>query len=156
VHGGGRGMGQNGEEAEGISAPAYLGLRWFVGAAPREEAAVGMGLVVVARCGNVVRQWRGGDGSVVRRDRRGAIYSRSKAVRGEIFVLTGALAGSWWPAGIPVAEQQDGSGGDGTARPSGGMVRAEAVEGGYLPGGGSAGRGRGDRSRGEVTARRAE
>jgi hypothetical protein len=137
----------------GSQPRAYLGLRWFVGAAPREEAAVGMGLTVVARCDSVVRQWRGGDGSVVRRDRRGAINSRSKAVRGKIFVLTGALAGSWWPVGISVAERRDGSGGDGTARPGGGTVRAEAVEGGkYLPDGGSARRGRGDRSPGEVTA----
>jgi hypothetical protein len=85
VHGDAREMGQNREEAEGIAARAYLGLKWFVGAAPREGAAVEMGLAVVARCGSTVRQWRGGDGSVVRRDQRGAIYSRSKAVRGRYF-----------------------------------------------------------------------
>jgi hypothetical protein len=69
----------------GSQPRAYLGLKWFVGAAPREGAAVEMGLAVVARCGSTVRQWRGGDGSVVRRDQRGAIYSRSKAVRGRYF-----------------------------------------------------------------------
>jgi hypothetical protein len=59
-------------------------------------------------------------------------------------VLTGALARSWWLAGIPAAgdgmahaERRDGSSGDG-------MARAEVVEGEkYLPsaGGDSAGRG---------------
>jgi hypothetical protein len=104
----------------------------------------GDGLAVVARCGRAARQWRGGGGSVVRRGRGGAIYSRDEAVRGKIFVLTGSPARSKRPAGIPAAgvgiaraERQDGSGGDG-------MARAEVVEGGYLPsvGGGSAGRGR--------------
>jgi hypothetical protein len=73
---------------------------------------------------------------VVRRGRRGAIYSRNEAVRGKIFVLTGAPARSRWLAGIPAAgdgiaraERQEGSSGD--------------RGGGYLPspGGGSAGRG---------------
>jgi hypothetical protein len=85
-----------------------------VGAAPREGAVVEMGLAVVARCGSAVRQLRGGDGSVVRRDRRGAIYSRSKAVRrnipsGGLAGEGGALAGPWWPAEIPVAGRRDGS-----------------------------------------------
>jgi hypothetical protein len=88
---------------------AHLGLGLLVEGAPREEAAVKMGLTVVARCGSAVRQWRDGDGSVVRRDWREAIYSRSKAVRGGIFVLTGAPVRSWWPAGIPVARRRDGS-----------------------------------------------
>jgi hypothetical protein len=59
---------------------------------------------------------------------------RNEADRGKIFVLTGAPARSWWPAGIPVAgdgmaraERRDGSDGDG-------MAQAEVVEGGkYLP-----------------------
>jgi hypothetical protein len=40
----------------------------------------GDGLAVVARCDRAARQWRGGGGSVVRRGRRGAIYSRNEAV----------------------------------------------------------------------------
>jgi hypothetical protein len=86
-----------------------------VGAAPREGAAVEMGLAVVAQCGSAVRQRRGGDGSVVRRDQRGAIYSRSKAVRRRYFQRGGSPAKAvlWrgrggWP------ESQ--SSGDGTAR----------------------------------------
>jgi hypothetical protein len=70
---------------------------------------------------------------VVRRGRRGAIYSRNEAVQGKIFVLTGAPARLWWPARIPTvgdgmarAERRDGSGGDGIAR-------AEVVEGGISP-----------------------
>jgi hypothetical protein len=64
----------------------------------------------------------------------------------------GVVVAGWNPS----CRATDGSGGDGTARPGGGTVRVEAVEGGYLPSGGSAGRGRDDRSPGEVTARRAE
>jgi hypothetical protein len=103
----------------------------------------GDGRAVVARCGRAARQWRGGGGSVVRRGRRGAIYSRNEAVWGKIFVLTGAPTRSRWPAGIPAAgdgiaraERREGSGGDR-------MAWEEVVEGGYLPspGGGSAGRG---------------
>jgi hypothetical protein len=66
---------------------------------------------------------------MVRRGWREAIYSQNEAVRGKIFVLTGAPARSWWPARIPAAgdgmaraEQRDGSGGDG-------MARAEVVGG---------------------------
>jgi hypothetical protein len=78
---------------------AYLGLRWFVGAAQRE---------------GVVVQWRGGDGSVVQRDWRRAIYSQSKALRGdipcgELAGEGGALAGPWWPTGILVAGRRHGS-----------------------------------------------
>jgi hypothetical protein len=140
-HGGGRGWGKMERRTRATYSGAHLGLGLLVEAAPREEAAVEMGLVVVARCGCAARQWRGGDGSVVRRDRHGAIYSRNKAVRGEIFVLTGAPARSWWPARIPVAGRRDGSHrvtgrlaqGDGTARAAMGWLGQRSWRGEISP-----------------------
>jgi hypothetical protein len=84
-----------------------------VGASPREGAAVEMGLAVVARCGSAVRQWRAvvarwcgeaGSGLFIAGVRRfGEIFPAGLAGEG------GALAGPWWPAGIPVAGRQHGS-----------------------------------------------
>jgi hypothetical protein len=115
--------------ARGFSSLTHLGLGRAVEAAPRGGNGGGDGLAVVARCGRAARQWRGCGGSVVRRGRGRAIYSRSEVGSGEIFVLTGAPARSRRLAGIPAAgdgiaraERQDGSGGDGT-------TRAEVVEG---------------------------
>jgi hypothetical protein len=71
-----------------------------------------MGLAVVARCGSATRQWRAvmawwcGEGGA------GLFIAGVRRFRGEIFGLTGegsALAGPWWPAGIPVVRRQDGS-----------------------------------------------
>jgi hypothetical protein len=40
----------------------------------------------------------------------GLLIAGVRRFGGEIFVLTGAPAGPWWPAGIPVAGRGDGSG----------------------------------------------
>jgi hypothetical protein len=155
-HGCGRREGEKKEGDEGVLLPPSPWARARCGVDSTWGDGGGDGLAVVARCGRAARQWRGGGGLVVRRGRGGAIYSRNEAVRGKIFVLTGAVARSRRPAGIPAtgdeiacAERRDGSGGDG-------MARAEVVEGGYLPsaGGGSAGRGPRRPVPGEVTARR--
>jgi hypothetical protein len=46
----------------------------------------------------------------------GLLIAGVRRFGGEIFVLTGAPTGSWWPAGIPVVGRHDDSCGDGTAR----------------------------------------
>jgi hypothetical protein len=117
--------------ARGFFSLPHLGLGRAMESAPRGGG--GDGLATVARCGRAARQWRGSGGLVVRRGGGGAIYSRDEAVRGKIFVLTGAPARSRRPARIPTAgdgiaraERRDGSGGDG-------MARAEVVEGEISP-----------------------
>jgi hypothetical protein len=155
-HGCGRREGEKKEGYEGVLSPSpWARVRCGIGSTWGDGG--GDGLAVVARCGRAARQWRGGGGSVVRRGRRGVIYSPNEVVRGKIFVLTGAPARSRRPAGIPAAgdgiaraERRDGSGGDG-------MARAEVVEGGNISRRLAAVRQGGGPRRpvpGEVTARR--
>jgi hypothetical protein len=127
-HGCGRRVGEKKEGDEGVLLPPSPWARARCGV-DSTWGGSGDGLAAVARCGRAAKQWRGSGGLVVRQGRGGAIYSRDEAVRGKIFVLTGAPARSRRPAGIPAAgdgiaraDRQDGSGGDG-------MARAEVVEG---------------------------
>jgi hypothetical protein len=89
---------------------------------------------------------KGREAAVVVRDEVGSgaglLIAGVRRFGGEIFVLVGALAGPWWPAGIPVAGRWDGScrvtrwlGGDGTTQAGGGTVQAAVVEGGGELGG---------------------
>jgi hypothetical protein len=85
----------------------------------------------------------GGGAPVLRQGREVAVVVRDEARNGagllvtgvrrfgvEIFVLTGAPAGSWWPAGIPVVGRWDGSCGDGTARAAMGWFGQRSWRGG--------------------------
>jgi hypothetical protein len=83
--------GKRRREMRGFFSLPHLGLERAVEAAPRGENGGGDGLAVVARCGCAVRQWRGCGGSVVRRGRGMAIYSRNEVGSGEDFLCSPVL-----------------------------------------------------------------
>jgi hypothetical protein len=111
-----RERGKRERATRGFSSLTHLGLGHAVEAAPRGGNGGGDGLAVVARCGHAARQWRGCGGSMVRRERGRAIYSRSKVGSGEIFVAGRSPAGSTGGRPGPVAGRRDGTGRGGGRR----------------------------------------
>jgi hypothetical protein len=78
-------------------------------------------VVAVLGGGNAPVLRKGREVAVVVRDEAGSgaglLIAGARRFDGEIFVPSDALAGPWWPVGIPVAGRRDGSGRGQLGRP---------------------------------------